>query len=633
MAKKVLSIVIGNECTKVCEVSYKKNNRNKGIRVYRSISFTNPDNSVEDGFIKDIELFRDELNRQLKVGRLKSDKVIFSIASSKIANREIILPPTNEKKIMDIIMTGASEYFPIDIKDYILSYIILEKKVSARKSKAIKKKLDKKEMTLAKQQQKLDKKALKKRSATEIIAEKMEQMDLNASEQLKVTPEVTNSTTENVIEGKKHMRINIYAVPSSLVKNYYSFAKTAHLDILSFDYSGNSSYQIIKRQGNRGTNVYVQLNERDTLVSILRDDVLILQRTIGYGISMLTDAIMEQDFYNISDNTEALELLSNRNLLTGDSERPESILFETIRDQGEAAVASEFLIAAEASKKLEERKEKEAKQNMLESLHYLTNSIARMLDYYKTNHKNEDINRVYISGTGVCILGIDQFFQTEIGVQNRKMDKLWTVSAIKKAALYRKHPSEFISCVGAVIKPINFVPKEFVEKKQKRSTVIATIVFSLACIVSSAGTIYVAYSDYLTAKHELSDENAQKDALPDISSVYINNDKVEKDLSSLQDFEAATNSNNEHINDILTQLKEKLPTGTKIDSMQFSETGITMTATADDHNVGASALQAKLLTQLETIEYFATVDVEINTIEEGLESNYVSFTINCTYQQ
>jgi type IV pilus assembly protein PilM len=124
MAKKILSIVIGNESTKVCEVSYKKNNKNKGIRVFRSISFNNPDNSIEDGFIKDINLFGEELRRQLKAGKLKSDKVIFSIASSKIANREIILPPTKDKKIMDIIKTGASEYFPIDIKDYILSYDI-----------------------------------------------------------------------------------------------------------------------------------------------------------------------------------------------------------------------------------------------------------------------------------------------------------------------------------------------------------------------------------------------------------------------------------------------------------------------------------------------------------------------------
>ncbi|MHB8131902.1 MAG: type IV pilus biogenesis protein PilM, partial [Mobilitalea sp.] len=247
MAKKVLSIVIGTECTKVCEVSYKKNYKNKGIRVYRSISFPTPPNSIEDGYIKDKNLFGEELKSQLKAGKLKADKVIFSLSSSKIANREIILPPTKEKKIMDIIKTGASEYFPIDIKDYILSYSVLEKNASHRKEKSIRKKMDKKDLKLAKQQEMQDKKALKKKSKTEIIADKMELMEANQKEQSQPLAGYENNE-EKEKTGKKSMRISVYAVPSTMVKNYYNFAKSMHFDIVSLDYSGNSSYQIIKRQ-------------------------------------------------------------------------------------------------------------------------------------------------------------------------------------------------------------------------------------------------------------------------------------------------------------------------------------------------------------------------------------------------
>lgn len=623
MAKRVLSIVIGNECTKVCEVSYKRNYRNKGIRVYRSISFDNPANSIEDGYIMDPELFGGELRKQLKAGKFKSDKVIFSIASSKIANREIILPPTRERRIMDIIKTGASEYFPIDIKDYILSYMVLEKKTSVRKSKALQKKLEKKQM-------KLERKASRKKSTTELIAEKMEQMETAVvQEPGEIVDKAGNN--ENELDQKKHMRVSVYAVPSSLVKNYYSFAKAAHLDIVSLDYSGNSSYQIIKRQVNRGTNVYVQLNERDTVISILRDDALILQRTVGYGICMLTDAIMEQSYYKVSSREEAFDLLSRTNLFSGEAAGQDLGLFDPDWSQGEIAYTSELMRAAQASKESEARKEKAARQYILESLQFLTNSIARTLDYYRTNHKSEEINCIYISGVGARIQGIDEFFYSEIGRPHMKMDKLLTVSAWKRAAAYRQNPGEFISCIGAVIRPIDFVPKEFIEKKQKRSLVFAAVVFTLACLGGSAGVIYVGYTDYSAAKQELEEVKRQKDALPEVESIFKENEKATKELESLQDFENSAESKNDSINDILTQLQEKLPTGTRINTMQFSKTGVIMSAVADDHNVGASALQAKLYTQLDTIPYFTTVDITIDSVEEGAESSLISFTIICSY--
>lgn len=622
MAKKVLSIVIGTECTKVCEVSYNKVNKNKGIRVFRSISFPTPPNTIEDGYIKNIEVFGEELRNQLKAGNLKSDKVIFSIASSKIANREIILPPTKEKKIMDIIMTGASDYFPIDIKDYILSYLILEKNTSTRRNKALQKKQEKLEKKLAKKQERLNNKALKKKSKTEIIAEKMDLMDATTSNQNVSSSESNDNKSAKTM--KKQMRLSVYAVPSSLVKNYYTFAKAMHLDIVSLDYSGNSSYQILKRQAARGTNVFVQLNEQDTLISILRDDVLILQRTVGYGTSMLTDALMEQDYYQVNDSVKALELLESRNLFSASAEQDKSRVEGPLTASLEEAAITDEIFRRNLGG------EEEARRNIIDSLHYLTNSIARMLDYYKTNNKNVEINSIYLSGPGGRIQGIDQFFYSEIGINNKKLEKLLSVSSNKKASRYRKNPGEFISCIGAVINPVDFVPKEFVEKKQKRSAIIATVVFALACLAGSVGTVYVSYTDYLIAKEELETEKEKLAALPEVSQVYNDNSVAKAELESLQQFEATTETKNDLITTIIKDLEGRLPTGTKINTMQFTETGVTMTATASGNK---NALIAKMYLQLETIEYFDTVNIEGISDSEDEVISEVNFTISCSYRK
>lgn len=633
MAKKVLSIVIGTECTKVCELSYRKNYKNKGIRVYRSISFPTPENSIEDGYIKDMNRFGEELRNQMKAAKLKSDKVIFSLNSSKIANREIILPPMREKKIMDTIQTGASEYFPIDIKDYILSYYILEKNTSKRKERRLKKQHSKEEQRINKKLAKIDKKLNKKKSKTEIIADRMELTDTTLSQPSDGYAAADNKA-ETGVEGKKHIRIGVYAVPSTLVKNYYNFAKAMHLDIVSLDYSGNSSYQMIRRQVNRGTNIFIQLNEQDTLISILRDDTLILQRTVSYGISMLVDSVMEHNVFKVSNKEEALELLENKNLLSIENDSKESVHLLQQFDE-ESAAASELLKATEESqRRREEQLEKEIKRNIAESLHYLTNSIARMIDYYKANHKNVDIHTIYLSGTGVRIQGIDEFFYREIGMSNKKMEKLWTVSSKKKAARYRKNPSEFISCIGAVLQPIDFVPKEFIEKKQKRSAIFATAIFALACIAGSIGTVYVSYTDYLAAKEELDEINDQIASMPQISSVFQELDLKEEQLSNLLEMEEQTHNNNDNIKNVIEALEKNLPSGTVINTMEFGDTKVFMSVTViDQGNYGPNAIVAKLLTQLQTIEYFSKVDTSSTSITEEDFITKINFSITCTYKE
>ena len=67
-----------------------------------------------------------------KTGTLTQNKmtatdVIFSISSSKIATKEIESPIISEKKLVEMIDSNASEYFPIYLEDYILAHTVLDK--------------------------------------------------------------------------------------------------------------------------------------------------------------------------------------------------------------------------------------------------------------------------------------------------------------------------------------------------------------------------------------------------------------------------------------------------------------------------------------------------------------------------
>lgn len=626
MAKKVLSIAIGNDCTRVCELSYKKNYSNKGIWVYKSISFPTPPNTIEDGYIKDMPAFGEELKNRLKASRMKSTKAVFSVTSSKIANREVILPPVREKKIMEIIRNGAAEYFPIEIKDYILSYQILEKINPDRKAKFHGKKADRQAKKLAKQ----EKKALKKKSKTEIIADNMEMMEARL-EELALEKEGYKKKEKTADSVRKSMRISVFAAPSNLIKNYYSFAKQMHLDIAAIDYSGNSSYQAIKRQGKRGTNVFVQINQKDTLISILRDDVLILQRTVGYGLAALVETVLEQDCFGVRTPEQAIEFLNRFHLL---SPEPGQVPGPDLaRMKEEAAAAKENDNDLIGSERQTQEKIEYVRSNIRESLHFLANSIARMLDYYKSSHKQLDIDAIYLTGSGVHIRGIEEFFTREIGIPHKNLEKLHTFNARKKAAAYRNNPGDFITCMGAVIRPVDFVPMELVLRKQKRSEIIGTIIFSLVCLAGSAGTIYVGVTDHQTAKEELNQVIKEYNAMPPLSGANEEYQIALKELDNLEELESKIKSNNDYITDVIAELERKLPKGTVIHSMQFTENNVIMSVTATAKDIGPKALMAVIIKQLKGIGYFGDVDISDIAVNEEDGISLVSITFLCTYAQ
>lgn len=133
MSKKVLSIEVGLHITRVCELEAGK----KNPHVYNCISFETPENAIEDGFILDKEAMANALRSELASAKMSVKDVIFTISSTKIANREVVIPLVPDNKIQALIDASASEYFPLDISEYTLSYTVLEK-INTKEEKKLK---------------------------------------------------------------------------------------------------------------------------------------------------------------------------------------------------------------------------------------------------------------------------------------------------------------------------------------------------------------------------------------------------------------------------------------------------------------------------------------------------------------
>ncbi|MCM1307659.1 MAG: pilus assembly protein PilM [Butyrivibrio sp.] len=123
MASRVITIIIGNDVTRISDVAY---SAQKSINVYAAATVPTPASAVEDGMVTDIPLMAKTIKEGMDVSGISGKNVIFSIQSSKVASKEVITPELKDNKLRDFINTNATEYFPVNIEDYVIAFSALE---------------------------------------------------------------------------------------------------------------------------------------------------------------------------------------------------------------------------------------------------------------------------------------------------------------------------------------------------------------------------------------------------------------------------------------------------------------------------------------------------------------------------
>ena len=118
VAKKVISIETGIQWTKVALVDYRK----KNPPVHEAFAFRTPEHAVEDGYIRDKDSLARALKEELVRRQIVEKDVVFTLSSSKVVTREVVIPYVKDNKIKGIIDAQSRDYFPMDISGYTISY-------------------------------------------------------------------------------------------------------------------------------------------------------------------------------------------------------------------------------------------------------------------------------------------------------------------------------------------------------------------------------------------------------------------------------------------------------------------------------------------------------------------------------
>ena len=243
---KILSIEAEASQIRVAEVEV----RGKKGRIYNCFCIPAPQGAVEDGQIRDTKTLGENLKAELSQRKIKTKKVYFATGSTRIASREVRIPFVKANRIQSIVEANATDYFPIDVSKYVLSYSVVD---------------------------------------------------------------VESQKSEDGKEETKQYHLMVYAAPKAISAAYSEFAENAGLTMTGITYTGDSIYHSVKDEYAKGTHILVKVEYTGTSITIIRDGELTLQRNINYGVDSAAETVRAfPEFGDRLEANEALDVLCSR---------------------------------------------------------------------------------------------------------------------------------------------------------------------------------------------------------------------------------------------------------------------------------------------------------------------------------
>ncbi|MCM1261646.1 MAG: pilus assembly protein PilM [Butyrivibrio sp.] len=551
MASRVLSIEIGYSLTRVCEVSY----NTKTPKVFKSFTVQTVEGVMNDGAIQVDSHYVQAINDAIREHKIKTRKVVFSITSTKIATREVVIPFVKENRIKDVVRANASDYFPVDLSEYELAYTILE-----------------------------------------TIGEK---------------------------KGGQQYKLLVLAIPASILEGYYALASAMRMEVVSIDYVGNSLYQVVKGECATGTHLIAKIDERSTMIMVVKDQTIAFTRNVGYGVEDALQAVMESVAWgNIRSIRQAVGIVEKYQCID--------------LSEGEDAAGAGAPLSVEEA----------AQRNVTDALVPVVNGIVRVIDYYASRNSDSPIEEVMLTGMGANFLGMAELLSREVHYPVKYIKR---ISGLNLEKFFKdKFFGEYLACIGASMGSVGFKKRE--ESKSGKSGkagkkgegapaakgdgnkfIVIGALFLVACLAAAGGMTGYSMLTYMEANVTNVELNHTVKEMMPIMDVYNDYLDVQTKYDIAEAMYSATESQNDSLYEFFVELEQKLPSDVSVVSFNTNWTQITISMQVSTKSEAAATVE-----QLRTFKSLIPTSVTVASItetESDDESNtsVVEFSVTAAY--
>lgn len=383
---------------------------------------------------------------------------------------------------------------------------------------------------------------------------------------------------KNTKEEKK-LRLLVYAAPEMMVESYYNLAKVLGKKVTAVDYSGNSTLQLVRLQTDSKPNLVVQIGMDTTILSVMNNNVLQLQRTIPYGESAVLNEVMSSKNVNVR---VALELLSSARL---------------VKDNLDA-------------------------DEITGSLKQLVNNVNRVIEYYSGRNKETPLQKIVIIGEGADVLGIDTLFANETNLPAERLTLLKNVESYNRIKVPDTLLRQYMTNIGATIAPIHFAPKELsVQPKEKKENngVYLALGLGMVAVAVVLAAIPLVQNRMLNSKKDELNNDIKKYA--EIENIKADRDIAVEKYGAMNSYYKLTENNSEWVNEFLKAVEEEVPSTMTFSSMNINNGQVTLTG-----NCVTKAEIAQFEVALKKKDNI--ISQLVTTINEDSEKG-VSFNMSC----
>lgn len=506
---KILNIEFGRRLTKVCVSA----NAGKSYQIKSSFTFDTPEGAFADGQINNaVELWyalRSEL-RNHNVADVKD--AIFTMSSNRIASREVLLPALKDSQIQNAVESNASEWFPVDISKYSLSYMLLGK------------------------------------------------------------------TKENT-------RINVVAVPLSIIEGYLALSEQSGLNIVALDFAGNSQYQVLKGLNAEGVTMYVNVEPSSSMTTFLEGGSLLMQRSFAYGGD---------------------ELIANR-VVEGENAYVNTLKELSVEEGSEEAVSGDK-----------------------EGLERLVANVARSADFFRSGkNATRSIDKVVLMGTCSHLAGLKEAVAERVGCETVWLEQMDGMAAVANSV---GGISTYIGCVGSNVAPLDLLPAEFVAtrkaklKKAKEGGNYGVLALA-GCVLISGVLAFIGLNQKKQAQKELDRVNKRIEEISSIEDTYNEYVTLSEGADQLQAFYALADSPNDQLRVFFEEMQVKMPSEILLMSASATNEGVSM-------NVSVPGFEEAAVVINQFRSFDSVDEVLVDAMTESSDNaglSQVSFNVTCLY--
>lgn len=577
MAKKVVVVRVGTETIRIVHMD----NTPVNPTVYGCVRVPTPEGAVVDGEVKNII----DVSRRIKQACIEkgitTKDVIFSLASSKIANRETTIPFVKDSKIQGIVDAKVGDMFPVDKERYIFSYVKQGDGRSANEDEEV----------------------------------------TDGSENKEEEPEITDDTKKkekksfNLNLGKKEgakpvervIDLLVYAAPLDLVRSYYALAEGCEFNVVAIEVDGNGIFQIMKRQVKEGVEMAVQINRSNTLINIMSNEKLLLQRTIPYGSDAIIEAAMSEPAFQVPEYDKAAKLLASQRVLLH--------TLSASNPQGDLSM--------------------EKRIELTQSAASLIGNISRVMEYYNSRYREEPVRSIIVTGNGASIAGIHELIINELGVPAVTPNELQGVQFNRQIEV-NANILQYVGCFGAVYTPVNFVPEEIKNRVATKDSLMSiALVFAASiviCIVMAVASIVMLSA----AKTENEAEESRLKSLKPVEVKYNTLMDSKEKIATYLMVKNDVNTNNNRLHAILDDIKERCPKDFRIDAVNMESTGGSISCTTNDKisSVAALVVRLNLISDIQNVDITSAITKTEDKVTQKRQYKYtISFDYISNYDQ